>query len=309
MFETASAVKLSSASVTASLLLHSAGILLLCLVSFPGSPRLRARRVVLIAPSLENPARHSFKVAPKPRPQLVPPHRRFEAPPPRAPELLPKLALDLPPTPVLEPVRVPLPVAAPAPELPRFAPPPTPAVPKVTVKAAGFASTENAGANISARRLPAMGGFETTSGETATRRGGVAHASGFALESGPSVASPARPAAHAGGFGDASVTAAAPASAYRAAGPATISAEILDKPRASYSDEARRLNIEGEVLLEVVFEASGETKVLRVLRGLGHGLDESAIAAARQIHFRPAQRDGVAIDSSAVVHIIFQLAH
>jgi TonB family protein len=154
-----------------------------------------------------------------------------------------------------------------------------------------------------------MGGFETASGETAARRGGVAHASGFALESGPPAASPARPAARAGGFGDASVTAAAPASAYRAVGPATISAEILDKPRPSYSDEARRLNIEGEVLLEVVFEASGETEVLRVLRGLGHGLDESAIAAARQIHFRPAQRDGVAIDSSAVVHIIFQLAH
>ncbi len=85
--------------------------------------------------------------------------------------------------------------------------------------------------------------------------------------------------------------------------------EILDKPRPSYSEEARRLNLEGEVVLEVMFESSGEAKVLRVVHGLGHGLDESAIAAARQIHFRPAQRDGIAVDSSAVVHILFQLAY
>jgi TonB family protein len=66
--------------------------------------------------------------------------------------------------------------------------------------------------------------------------------------------------------------------------------------------------MEGEVLLEVLFAASGEARVLRTIRGLGHGLDENAIAAAREIQFRPAQRDGKATDSTAVVHIIFQLA-
>jgi TonB family protein len=76
-----------------------------------------------------------------------------------------------------------------------------------------------------------------------------------------------------------------------------------------YTDEARRLGIEGEVLLEVVFEASGETTVVRIVRGLGHGLDQSATAAASKIRFRPAQRDGVSVDSTAVVHIIFQLAY
>jgi TonB family protein len=115
----------------------------------------------------------------------------------------------------------------------------------------------------------------------------------------------------AGGFGDATVTRAPSATSahWITNSSATAVAEILDKPRPAYTSEARRLRIEGEVLLDVLFQASGETKVLRILRGLGHGLDESATAAACQIHFRPAQRDGMAIDSSAVVHIVFQLAN
>ena len=86
-------------------------------------------------------------------------------------------------------------------------------------------------------------------------------------------------------------------------------AEILVKPRPAYTEEARRLRIEGEVLLEVLFEASGEARVLRTIRGLGHGLDENAIAAARAIQFRPAKRGDAAVDSTAVVHIVFQLAY
>jgi TonB family protein len=112
-----------------------------------------------------------------------------------------------------------------------------------------------------------------------------------------------------GTFGDAS--AASPA--YRARRNTDIAissaAEILSKPRPAYTDEARRLQIEGEVLLEVLFAASGEARVLRTVRGLGHGLDQNAIAAARAIQFRPAKRGDAAADSTAVVHIVFQLAH
>jgi hypothetical protein len=49
-------------------------------------------------------------------------------------------------------------------------------------------------------------------------------------------------------------------------------------------------------------------RVLRVVRGLGHGLDDSAVRAAEQIRFKPALKDGQPSDSTAVVHIIFQLA-
>jgi TonB family protein len=87
-----------------------------------------------------------------------------------------------------------------------------------------------------------------------------------------------------------------------------VPAEILSKPTPAYTDEARRLRVEGEVLLEVVLEASGRVHVVRVVRGLGHGLDESAVRAAEQISFKPALRDGQPSDSTAVLHIIFQLA-
>jgi TonB family protein len=63
------------------------------------------------------------------------------------------------------------------------------------------------------------------------------------------------------------------------------------------------------VLLNVLFAASGQVRVLGIVRGLGHGLDENAIAAAEAIRFRPAERAGIAADSAAVVHIVFQLAY
>jgi periplasmic protein TonB len=86
-------------------------------------------------------------------------------------------------------------------------------------------------------------------------------------------------------------------------------AHILTKPKPVYTPEGRSKKIEGEVLLQVVFTASGAVEVQSVLRGLGYGLDESAENAARQIKFQPAQKNGQPIDSAAVVHIVFQLAY
>jgi TonB family protein len=88
----------------------------------------------------------------------------------------------------------------------------------------------------------------------------------------------------------------------------TTQVEILYKPKPAYTDDARKLNIEGEVLLEVMFGASGELHVNRVVRGLGHGLDEAAIGAATKIKFKPAQRNGSAVDSMSIVHVMFQIA-
>lgn len=91
--------------------------------------------------------------------------------------------------------------------------------------------------------------------------------------------------------------------------PVTRAVEILSKPRPAYTDDARRERIEGEVLLEILFAASADVRVLGIVRGLGHGLDENAITAAEAIRFRPAERAGVAADSTAIVHIVFQLAY
>jgi TonB family protein len=92
-------------------------------------------------------------------------------------------------------------------------------------------------------------------------------------------------------------------------GPATTPVEIISKPNPVYTQEARQLRLEGDVLLEVLFTANGQLHVNRVVRGLGHGLDESALAAANQIRFKPALRNGIPTDSTAVVHVVFRLAY
>jgi TonB family protein len=84
--------------------------------------------------------------------------------------------------------------------------------------------------------------------------------------------------------------------------------EILEKPKPSYTEEARKLGVQGEVRLEVQFTADGRVHVLRVLQGLGFGLDEQALHCAEHIRFKPAMHAGQPIDSTAVVHIVFELA-
>lgn len=115
---------------------------------------------------------------------------------------------------------------------------------------------------------------------------------------------------HQAGFGNGDVAAPPTVQSHPAESVATrmTPAEILSKPTPIYTEEARAKRIEGEVLLEVVFEATGKLRVLRIVKGLGHGLDDSAIRAAEQIRFKPALRDGQPSDSTAVVHIIFELA-
>jgi TonB family protein len=111
-----------------------------------------------------------------------------------------------------------------------------------------------------------------------------------------------------GGFGAEQVVHGGPKIAQADLGPATTPVEITFKPNPVYTDEARSLKLEGEVLLEVSFSANGTLHVNRVVRGLGHGLDEAAVAAAGKIRFKPASRGGQPVDSTAIVHVTFQLA-
>lgn len=92
-------------------------------------------------------------------------------------------------------------------------------------------------------------------------------------------------------------------------GPPTNPVEITFKPNPVYTEEARSLRLEGEVLLEVMFSANGTLHVNRVVRGMGHGLDEAAAAAANKMRFKPALRNGQPVDSTAIVHVVFQLAY
>jgi TonB family protein len=112
-----------------------------------------------------------------------------------------------------------------------------------------------------------------------------------------------------GGFNDARPDQNAGIAPVRESAPKETPAEILSKPRPEYTEAARKARIEGEVSLRVQFSATGDIRVLDVVKGLPHGLNESATRAAEQIRFKPATKDGRPVDSFAVVHIIFQLAY
>jgi TonB family protein len=83
--------------------------------------------------------------------------------------------------------------------------------------------------------------------------------------------------------------------------PALQPVEIIYKRRPAYTAEARQQRVEGEVLLEVVFNASGSLRVNRVVKALGYGLDDMTLAAAQGIQFRPAKRKGKPYDCAALV--------
>lgn len=85
--------------------------------------------------------------------------------------------------------------------------------------------------------------------------------------------------------------------------------EITFKPKAEYTAEGRALKIEGEVVVSVIFKANGEIIVQNVVQGLGHGLDEMALKAAKLIKYKPAISNGQPVDFPARVHIEFQLAY
>jgi TonB family protein len=169
----------------------------------------------------------------------------------------------------------------------------------------------------SAATLAAVGSFDMSPG-TGTAGGGGHSAGGGVRET--SFGSAGNPsgvpggtgrgngAVHTGGFGEAALShAAAPADKPKPMEPATSPVEILSKPKPRYTEEARNLKLEGQVSLDVVFQANGSVRILRIIHGLGHGLDEAAQQAALQVRFRPATRGGVPIDSNATIHITFQL--
>lgn len=319
--------RISPRSAALSLAVHAAVISALIAIFAAPPPQVRARPLefTLIAPVLD-PASPRTEIRRPPPPLTLPvapppePPRAFRPPAPRAAaKAAPKPVLIEPPR---EAPRGPVPAPEIAVSTPALPPPvltgtfetqPTPssrnsALP-VQVKAAGFASAAAQASLLPRGSIAGTGGFDASAtGESAPRRGAISTGSEFGDAGAVSAAATRRTPTVRGSFGD--IAAAAPTRVARSTGEsaATVPAEILDKPRPVYTEEARRLSIEGEVLLEVLFESSGRIQVERLIRGLGHGLDESAMAAARQIHFRPARRDGASVDSRAIVHISFQLA-
>ena len=88
---------------------------------------------------------------------------------------------------------------------------------------------------------------------------------------------------------------------------ALLRAHVLFKPEPQYTEDARKNQITGTVVLKVVFASSGEVVQIRAVRTLPFGLTERAIAAARQIKFEPAKRDGRPVSMAMQLEYNFNL--
>ncbi len=83
--------------------------------------------------------------------------------------------------------------------------------------------------------------------------------------------------------------------------------ERINDVRPEYPEEAQKAGIQGTVWLKVTVDVDGEVVAASLLEGLGHGLDEAAIAAAKQLRFVPAKRDGVPVRATIKYHFDFTL--
>jgi len=72
----------------------------------------------------------------------------------------------------------------------------------------------------------------------------------------------------------------------------TTKVRVLSKPEPTYTEEARRHQTTGTIVLRCIFGANGKVFAIRPVTSLPHGLTESAMSAARQIRFIPAVKDG-----------------
>lgn len=89
------------------------------------------------------------------------------------------------------------------------------------------------------------------------------------------------------------------------AGGSIVYPKILYKVKASYTEEARKNKVLGSVVLNVVFRSDGTLGRIRLLSGLGNGLDEEAIRAVKLIRFLPATRNGLPVDIAGNVTFDF----
>lgn len=82
---------------------------------------------------------------------------------------------------------------------------------------------------------------------------------------------------------------------------------VLFQPEPEFSDEARKAKIAGNVLVYLQVDEQGRPSHVRVLRGIGMGLDQKAVTAVERYHFRPAMEDGHPVRVEMQVDVGFQI--
>ena len=82
---------------------------------------------------------------------------------------------------------------------------------------------------------------------------------------------------------------------------------LLREVKPDYTEEARTRGVEGDVVMEIVVRRDGSVGEVRLLQGLGHGLDARAVQAVRQWRFSPGKRRGVPVDVLVEVAMEFKI--
>lgn len=83
--------------------------------------------------------------------------------------------------------------------------------------------------------------------------------------------------------------------------------QAISSPDPQYTEEARQAKTQGTCVLQLIVDQQGHTRDIRVVRGLGYGLDARAIAAVQQWRFQPAMKDGRPVDVLISVEVEFHL--
>jgi protein TonB len=82
---------------------------------------------------------------------------------------------------------------------------------------------------------------------------------------------------------------------------------VLFAPDPEYSEEARRAKFSGNVEVYMWIDQHGNPSHVRVVRGVGMGLDEKAVEAARQYKFKPAMKDGKPVMVDMYLDVNFEI--
>jgi TonB family protein len=82
---------------------------------------------------------------------------------------------------------------------------------------------------------------------------------------------------------------------------------LLREVKADYTEDARQRNLSGDVVMEIVVRTDGSVGDVKILQGLGGGLNERATQAVRQWRFTPAHRQGAPVDVIVEVAVEFKL--
>jgi TonB family protein len=83
--------------------------------------------------------------------------------------------------------------------------------------------------------------------------------------------------------------------------------QAVSTPDPEYTEEARNAKAQGTCVLWMIVDDQGRPRDIKVVRGLGFGLDAKAVEAVRQWRFQPAMKDGRPVNVQISVEVGFKL--